>query len=91
ACILPKEQLLQILQQNADPMVHVDATRPGAVAVGCNGNEYELPLMDPGEFPDFPELEGDTGAFELGADVLRHMIARTAFAADKKDTTVNFA
>ncbi|HEY1189735.1 MAG TPA: DNA polymerase III subunit beta, partial [Gemmata sp.] len=47
--------------------------------------------LDVNEFPDIPAFD-DGGRFhEITAGVLRVMIRRTTFAADKKDTTARFS
>lgn len=91
-CILPKGPFLAILQQNTDPQIELDVYGDeSGVAVRTGGNDYEMPWMDPAEFPDFPEFEDDNPHHEVSAGAIRMLIARTQFAADKKETCAKFA
>jgi DNA polymerase-3 subunit beta len=89
SCILPKDQLIQILRESTDPDISLDAGKEAVVAKA--GGRYEMPSMDVDEFPDIPTFDDGGRYHEVSAGTLRTLIKRTAFAADKKDTTAKFA
>ena len=89
ACILPKDQLIQILRESSDPDISLDAGKEAVVAKA--GGRYEMLSLDVDEFPDIPSFDDGGRYHEVTAGSLRTMIKRTAFSADKKDTTAKFA
>ena len=90
AAILPINQLTQILRETTDDEISLDTTDEGTVAkVGTS--RFELPTRPVDEFPDIPEFDDDGRYHEIAAGILRTMIHRTAFAADKKDSASRFA
>lgn len=88
ACILPKDQLIQILRESTDPDISLDAGKEAIIAKA--GGKYEMLSLDVDEFPDIPAFDDGGRYHEVTAGVLRTMIRRTEFAADKKDTTAKF-
>jgi len=89
SCILPKDQLIGILRESSDPDISLDAGKEAIVAKA--GGRYEMLSLDVNEFPDIPSFDDGGRYHEVSAGTLRTMIKRTAFAADKKDTTAKFA
>jgi DNA polymerase-3 subunit beta len=89
SCILPKDQLIQILRESGEPDISLDAGKEAVVAKA--GGRYEMLSLDVDEFPDIPAFDDGGRYHEVSAGTLRSMIKRTAFAADKKDTTAKFA
>ncbi len=89
ACILPKDQLIQILRESTDPSISLDAGKESITAKA--GGRFEMLSLDVDEFPDIPAFDDGGRYHEVSAGVLRTMIKRTEFAADKKDTTAKFA
>ena len=88
--ILPINQLTQILRETSDDEISLDANEEGTVAkVGTS--RFELPTRPVEEFPDIPEFNDEGRYHEITAGILRTMINRTAFAADKKDSASRFA
>jgi len=90
SAILPINQLTQILRESTDDEISLDATAEGTV-VKCGTSRFELPTRPVDEFPDIPEFDDAGHYHEITAGVLRTMINRTAFAADKKDSASRFA
>jgi DNA polymerase-3 subunit beta len=88
SCILPKDQLIQILRESTDPDISLDAGKEAIVAKA--GGRYEMLSLDVNDFPDIPTFDDGGHYHEVSAGSLRTMIKRTAFAADKKDTTAKF-
>lgn len=90
SCILPITELVKILRESSDPDISLDAGKEAVVAK-TSGGRFEMPSLDVNEFPDIPAFD-DGGRFhEITAGTLRTMIRRTAFSADKKDTTAKFS
>lgn len=84
-CILPVARLVAILRESTDAEVSIRETGQ-KILVTLGRSKYELPGGDPDEFPGFPETP--TGeALAVPAGVLRTMIKRTAFAAEKRENT----
>jgi DNA polymerase-3 subunit beta len=89
ACILPKDQLIQILRESGVPDIQLDAGKDAITAKA--GGRYEMLSLDVDEFPDIPAFDDGGRYHEVQAGTLRTLIKRTAFAADKKDVTARFA
>ena len=89
SCILPKDQLIQILRESSDADISLDASKEAVVAKASG--KYEMLSLDVDEFPDIPSFDDGGRYHEVTAGTLRTLIKRTAFAADKKDTTAKFA
>ncbi|MBN9118047.1 MAG: DNA polymerase III subunit beta [Planctomycetes bacterium] len=88
SCILPKDQLIQILRESTEPDISLDAGKEAIVAKA--GGRYEMLSLDVNDFPDIPAFDDGGHYHEISAGTLRTMIKRTAFAADKKDTTAKY-
>jgi DNA polymerase III subunit beta len=88
SCILPKDQLVEILRESTAPEITLEVGTD-AITARTDG-KYQLPLLPVGDFPDFPSFDDDGRYHEVTAGALRTMIKRTAFAADRKDTTAKF-
>jgi DNA polymerase-3 subunit beta len=88
SCILPKDQLIQILRESLEPDISLDAGKETITAKA--GGRYEMLSLDVDEFPDIPAFDDGGRYHEISAGTLRTMIKRTAFAADKKGTTAKF-
>jgi DNA polymerase-3 subunit beta len=86
SAILPIAQLTQILRESTDDELSLDATDDGT-KVKAGTSRFEMPGYPVEEFPDFPTIDDGGKYHEVSAGVLRAMIRRTAFAADKKDST----
>lgn len=89
ACILPKDQLIQILRESTEPDISIDTGKDAIIAKA--GGRFEMLRLDVDEFPDIPTFDDGGRYHEVTAGALRTMIKRTEFAADKKDTTAKFA
>jgi DNA polymerase III subunit beta len=90
AAILPPGKLISILRESSDATVTLDADENGTLVRTTTG-KFNLPGGNPAEFPDIPAFN-DGGAYhELNAGVLRTMIKRVAFAADKTEATARWA
>ena len=88
--ILPINQLTQILRESTDDEIHFDSNTEGT-KVKSGTSRYELPTRPVDEFPDIPAFDDGGRYHEMTAGILRTMIKRTAFAADKKGSGGRFA
>jgi DNA polymerase-3 subunit beta len=86
AAILPITHLTQILRESTDDDISLTADEKGST-VKAGTSRYEMPGYPVDEFPDFPSFDGEGRYHEVTAGELRVMIRRTAFAADRKETT----
>ena len=86
SAILPLSQLTQILRESNSDEISLDAGDDGT-KVKAGGSRFEMPGFPVDEFPDIPVFDDEGRYHEVTAGVLRTMIRRTAFAADKKDST----
>jgi DNA polymerase-3 subunit beta len=86
AAILPITHLTQILRESTDDDISLTADEKGST-VKAGTSRYEMPGYPVDEFPDFPSFDSEGRYHEVTAGELRVMIRRTAFAADRKETT----
>lgn len=88
AVVCDASQMVRVLK---DARGTVEVWADGeTVRVNCDGAKFELPTRPVQEFPDIPAFD-DGASHEVAAGILRTMIRRTAFAADKKDAGGRFA
>lgn len=86
SAILPITHLTQILRESTDDDISLSADEKGST-VKAGTSRYEMPGYPVDEFPDFPSFDSEGRYHEVTAGELRVMIRRTAFAADRKETT----
>ncbi|OWK45396.1 DNA polymerase III subunit beta [Fimbriiglobus ruber] len=86
AAILPPVRLASILKETTDAEITIDAGEETTL-IRLSTGRFELPNGSPDEFPDIPSFDNSGNYHEITAGVLRTMIKRTAFAADKKEST----
>ena len=86
AAIIPPGRLVSILRETADDEISLDATAD-TTTIRLTTGRYELPNLPPDEFPDVSTFEPGGRYHELTAGVLRTLLKRTAFAAEKKEST----
>lgn len=90
SCILPITELEKILRESSDADISLDAGSEAIVAK-TTGGRFEMPSLDVNDFPDIPTFDDGGRYHEVTAGTLRTLIRRTAFSADKKDTTAKFS
>ncbi len=90
AAILPAGKLISILRESNDAEITLDADGEGSVLRTSTGR-FNLPAGDPAEFPDIAAFDDSGKHHEITAGVLRTLIQRTAFAADKKESGARWA
>lgn len=90
AAILPINQLTQILRECPSAELELDSGEE-STKVKAGTSRFSMPVRPVDEFPDIPAFDDGGNYHELTAGVLRNMIRRTAFAADKRDSGGRFA
>lgn len=86
AAIIPPGRLVSILRETGDPDITLDADAE-TTKIKLTTGRFELPGGDPAEFPDIPTFDAGGRYHEITAGVLRTLIKRTAFAAERKEST----
>jgi DNA polymerase-3 subunit beta len=88
--IMPIAELVKIASSAAENEWITVEVQEETILVRTTSGRFELPKMDADEFPDLP-LFSNGVYHEVSSDSLTKAIRRTAFAADKKDTTAKFS
>lgn len=97
AAILSPTKLVPILRNATDETVMIDAygsyqdNVAFGITVTTGRGRFDLPYLDPAEFPDVFAFDGVGQPFEVSAGAFKHAIRRTAFAADKSETMARWA
>jgi DNA polymerase-3 subunit beta len=86
SAILPVHRLASILRETFDAEITLDAGED-TTHIRLTTGRFEMPGGDPTEFPDLPTFDDGGRYHEVRAGDLRTMIKRTAFAAEKKEST----
>lgn len=86
AAVLPPAKLASILKETSDADITLDAD-DAATRIKLSTGRYELPAGNPDEFPDTPEFVPGERYHEVAAGVLKTLIKRTVFAAEKREST----
>jgi DNA polymerase-3 subunit beta len=90
AAIVPIHQLTQILRESTEEEIRLDSSAD-LTTVKAGTSRFELPARPVDEFPDIPAFDDGGRYHEIVAGILRTLIRRTAFAADKKDSGGRYA
>ena len=85
--ILPVGKLVSILRESNDAEIMLNTDDEGTLIKTTSGR-FTMPSGDPTEFPDIPAFDDSGKHHEITAGVLRTMIKRTAFAAEKREKEV---
>jgi DNA polymerase-3 subunit beta len=80
--LVPAERLNGIVRESAEEESLSLETDKDACHVRGSGSHFKIFTYDPGEYPAVADFEGE-GDFEVPAETLSTMIARTLFAAAK--------
>lgn len=84
SAIWPVTHLVRVLREVTDDEVTIDSTPDGSTIRTSTGT-FTLLAGDPTEFPDVQPVDTQAGYHEIDAKILKTMIRRVAFAADKKE------
>lgn len=85
SAVIDLARFKQVVGAADTPTVRLTRTDGHGVEVRAGG-KWTLPGYDPAEYPEFPAFP-DGGHLEATAGTLRTLIKRTAYAADRKDST----
>ena len=85
-CVINPKRITDILRESGSETTNISYENDVA-RVKTDGSKYELTTLDADAFPDFPAFEQGEHYHEVMAGVLRKLIKRTVFAADKKEGT----
>ncbi len=83
AILLPVSETLEILREMTDDNVELELGEKLIRLAGLT-SEFELPIEDPQEFPEIPEV--DEVGHRVKAGILNTMIRRVIFAAASENT-----
>src|SRR5579871_1635830 len=87
--IIPINQLTQILRESSADQIDLDSNAEGTkVKIGTS--RFTMPTRPVDEFPDIPAFDDGGSYHEIAAGILRTLIKRTVFAADKKESGSRF-
>lgn len=90
AALLQPQKLISILRESSDSEITLDSDENGTL-IRTGTGRFTLPGGDPKEFPDIPAFDDGGKYHEVNAGLLRGMIKKTAFAADKTEATARWA
>lgn len=85
-CVLKPKCITDILRESGAETTKISVDSKEAHVL-TGGNRYKLAINDADAFPDFPAFDAGEHYHEVMAGVLRKLIKRTVFAADKKEGT----
>jgi DNA polymerase III subunit beta len=88
--ILPVGKLVSILRETHDADIALHADADGTLVKTSTG-KFTMPAGVAEEFPDIPAFDDDGPYHEINAGVIRSLIRRTAFAADRKESGARWA
>lgn len=86
AAVVSPQKLSAILRESSEETIVIEADQNTAKLKSGTGR-YSLVASDPGTYPDPPDHEDSEDFHEVNAGILRSMIRRVSFAADKKEGT----
>jgi DNA polymerase-3 subunit beta len=89
SAIIPINQLTQILRESAAEQIDLDSNTEGT-KVKIGSSRFTMHTRPVDEFPDIPAFDDGGSYHEITAGILRTIIKRTVFAADKKESGSRF-
>ncbi len=84
SAILPVQKLISILRENPDEEITLDSDDEGTT-MRTRAGRFQLPGGIPDEFPDVPTFDMTGRYHELRAGMLKTLLKRTSFAAERKE------
>jgi DNA polymerase-3 subunit beta len=85
---VPARKLYDIVRELSEERVEVQQGENFWVSIKAGKTVFNLPGLDPKEFPAFPSIEG-AAYFTVEASMLLDMIEKTAFAASSEESRFN--
>jgi DNA polymerase III subunit beta len=90
AVILPAGKLVSILRESNDDELTITADSDGTL-IKTQSGRFTMAAADPADFPDLPAFDSDEPHHLVNTGVIRRMIRRTVFAADRKESGARWA
>jgi DNA polymerase III subunit beta len=81
-------KLYDIMRELSEEQVEIQSGENFWVSIKTGKTTFNLPGLDPAEFPTFPQTEG-SDYFRVGSADLLEMIERTVFAASSEESRFN--
>lgn len=88
ALCVPARKLYDIVRELSEEQVEIQQGENFWVSIKAGKTIFNLPGVDPQEFPAFPSIEG-TAYFNMEASALLDMIEKTVFAASPEESRFN--
>jgi len=85
---VPARKLYDIVREFPEEQIEVQKGDNFWVTIKAGKTVFNLPGVDPKEFPAFPSIEG-SAYFTIGASTLLDMIEKTVFAASSEESRFN--
>jgi DNA polymerase-3 subunit beta len=85
---VPARKLYDIVRELSEEQVEVQGGENFWVSIKAGKSFFNLPGVDPKEFPTFPSIEG-SAYFTIAASILLDMIEKTVFAASSEESRFN--
>lgn len=85
AITLPARRFFQLIRELTTPQVEIHAQTPETAFINAGSSHFKIQGMHKSEFPTFPDLS-DGPHFLMSSDLLKEVLARTAFAAARDDS-----
>jgi DNA polymerase-3 subunit beta len=85
---VPARKLYDIVKELPEEQVEIEGADNFWVTIKAGKTVFNLPGVDPQEFPAFPAIDG-TLFFTMAASALLEMIEKTAFASSSEESRFN--
>jgi DNA polymerase III subunit beta len=85
---VPARKIYDIIRELPGEQIEVQKKENFWVSIKAGKTEFNLPGLDPKEFPTFPAIEG-ANYFNVDAQMLAEMIEKTVFAASSEESRFN--
>ena len=82
---LPARRFFQLVRELTAPYVEIECSTAEVAHIRAGSSHFKIHGMHKGEFPSLPDLS-DGISFNVSDQLLREMLARTAFAAARDDS-----
>jgi DNA polymerase-3 subunit beta len=88
AICVSARKLYDIMRELSEEKVEIQSGENFWISIKAGGITFNLPGLDPAEFPSFPQTEG-AHFFNIGTSDLLEMIEKTVFAASSEESRFN--
>ena len=88
AICVSARKLYDIMRELSNEQVEIQSGENFWISIRAGRTTFNLPGLDPTEFPSFPQIEG-AQYFSIGSSILLDMIEKTVFAASSEESRFN--